>query len=43
MAEVVKSYEVFDPEKLKGRKRLVTDVDGKNISEILVPDRAPIP
>lgn len=27
--------EVFDPEKLKGRKRLVTDVDGKDIYKIL--------
>lgn len=35
MVKVEKSCEVFDPEKLKGRKRLVTDVDGKNISEIL--------
>ena len=27
--------EVFDPEKLKGRKRLVTDVDEKDINKIL--------
>ena len=35
MVEAVKCCEVFDPEKLKGRKRLVTDVDEKDINKIL--------
>lgn len=35
MVEAVKCCEVFDPKKFKGRERLVTDVDGSNISAIL--------
>ena len=35
MAEAVKSLKGLDYERLKGRKRLVTDIDGETISEIL--------
>lgn len=35
MVKVEKSCEVFNSEKTKGRERLVTDVDGKDISVIL--------
>lgn len=35
MAEAVKSLKGLDYERLKGRKRLLTDIDGETISEIL--------